>query len=93
LFYGFINLDGNADKINMRIFFQSFFQVGLVSISTILITKHLYFGIFILGFLISLLWSFNVSKIAVSTINKKITYSLGAGIGAVCGVLITNLFI
>jgi hypothetical protein len=56
-------------------------------------TGNLYFGIFILGFLISLLWSFNVSKIAVSTINQKITYSLGAGIGAVCGVLITNLFI
>jgi hypothetical protein len=76
----------------MRTFFQSFFQVGLVSISTILITKHLYFGIFIVGFLISLLWTFNVSRIAVSTIKQKLTYSLGAGIGAVCGVLITQLF-
>ena len=76
----------------MRIFFQSFLQIGLVSISTILITKHLYFGIFIVGSLISFLWTFNVSRIAVSTIKQKITYSLGAGIGAVCGVLITQLF-
>ena len=75
----------------MRTFFQSFFQVGLVSISTILITKHLYFGIFIVGFLISLLWTFNVSRIAVSTIKQKLTYSLGAGTGAVCGVLLTQL--
>lgn len=76
----------------MRTFFQSFFQVGLVSVSTILITKHLYWGIFVVGFLISLLWTFNVSRISVSTINQKLTYSLGAGIGAVCGVLITQLF-
>jgi hypothetical protein len=75
----------------MRTFFQSFFQIGLVSISTVLITKHLYFGIFIVASLISLLWTFNVSRIAVSTVKQKITYSLGAGFGAVCGVLLTQI--
>ena len=75
----------------MRTFFQSFLQIGLVSISTILITKDLYFGIFIVGSLISFLWTYNVSRIAVSTMKQKITYSLGAGTGAVCGVLITQL--
>jgi hypothetical protein len=76
----------------MKTFFQSFFQIGLVSVSTVLITKHLYYGIFIVAFLISLLWTFNVSRIAVSTIKQKLIYSLGAGIGAVCGVLLTQLF-
>jgi len=76
----------------MRIFFQSFLQIGLVSISTILITKHIYFGIFVSAFLISLLWTFNVSRIAVSTIKQKLIYSLGAGTGAICGVFITQLF-
>jgi hypothetical protein len=76
----------------MKIFFQSYLQVGLVSVSTILITKHCYFGIFIVGFLISLLWTYNVSRIAISTFNQKITYSLGAGTGAVSGVLLTQLF-
>ena len=75
----------------MKLFFYSYLQLALVSISTILITKHLYFGIFIVGSLISFLWTFNVSRIAVSTIKQKITYSLGAGTGAVCGVLITQL--
>jgi hypothetical protein len=75
----------------MKIFFQSFFQIGLVSVSTILITKHLYFGIFVVSFLITLLWTFNVSRIAVSTIKQKLIYSLGAGAGAVCGVLLTQL--
>jgi hypothetical protein len=76
----------------MKIFFYSFCQIGLVSVSTILITKHLYYGIFVVAFLISLLWTFNVSRIAVSTIKQKLIYSLGAGIGAVCGVLLTQLF-
>ena len=76
----------------MKTFFQSFFQIGLVSVSTILITKHLYYGIFVVAFLISLLWTFNVSRIAVSTIKQKLIYSLGAGAGAVCGVLLTQLF-
>ena len=76
----------------MRTFFQSFLQIGLVSISTVLITKHLYYGIFVVAFLISLLWTFNVSRIAVSTIQQKLIYSFGAGTGAVCGVLLTQLF-
>ncbi len=76
----------------MKLFLQSFLQVGLVSISTVLITKQIYFGIFIVGFLISLLWTYNVSRIAISTLNQKITYSLGAGTGAVTGVLLTQLF-
>jgi hypothetical protein len=76
----------------MRNFFTSFFQIGLVSISTIFITKHFYIGIFIVASLISLLWTFNVSRIAISTIKEKIIYSLGAGTGAVCGVLLTQLF-
>jgi hypothetical protein len=75
----------------MKTFFQSFLQIGLVSISTILITKHLYYGIFVVAFLISLLWTFNVSRIAVSTMKQKLIYSLGAGTGAVCGVLITQI--
>ena len=75
----------------MKTFFQSFLQIGLVSISTILITKHLYYGIFVVAFLISLLWTFNVSRIAISTMKQKLIYSLGAGTGAVCGVLITQI--
>jgi hypothetical protein len=75
-----------------KIFLQSFFQIGLVSISTILITKHYYLGIFVVAFAISLLWTYNVSKIAISSFKQKLTYALGAGSGAVCGVLLTQLF-
>jgi hypothetical protein len=77
----------------IKIFLQSFFQVGLVSVSTIFITKHFYLGVFLTAFAISLLWSYNVSKIAISSLKQKIIYSLGAGIGALSGVFITQLFI
>jgi hypothetical protein len=76
----------------MKIFFQSFFQVGLVAVSTILITKGYMVGIFIVSFLISLLWAFNVSRVAISTLNQKLTYAFGAGCGSVVGVLILKYF-
>lgn len=75
----------------MKIFIQSFFQVGLVAVSTILITKGYLIGVFIVSFLISLLWAFNVSRVAISTLNQKLTYALGAGLGSVTGILILKM--
>lgn len=77
----------------MKTFLTSFLQVGLVAINTYLITHLYWLGIFIVSFLISLLWAFNVSKIAISTTNKKITYALGAGCGAVVGLFLVKLII
>ena len=77
----------------MKIFLQSFFQVGLVAVNTMLIAKSLYIGVFIVSFLISLLWAFNVSKVSVSTLNQKLTYAFGAGCGAITGLLILKFFI
>lgn len=77
----------------MKIFFQSYFQIGLVAINTMLIAKGYILGVFLVSFLISLLWAFNVSEVAISTLNQKITYALGAGFGAVSGLLIIRLFI
>lgn len=77
----------------MKTFFASFFQIALVAINTYFITKMNFIAIFIVSYLISLLWAFNVSRVAVSTINQKITYAFGAGCGALTGLLIiTKLF-
>ena len=76
----------------MKTFATSFLQVGLVAINTYLITHLHWVGIFIVSFLISLLWAFNVSKIAISTTNQKLTYALGAGCGAISGLLILKMF-
>jgi hypothetical protein len=74
----------------MKIFFQSFFQIGLVAINTMLISKGIFIGVFVVSFLISLLWAFNVSKVAISTMKQKIIYAFGAGCGAVIGLLLIS---
>ena len=72
----------------MKIFFTSFTQIGLVAINTYFITQLNYVAIFFVSFLISAIRCYNVAKVPVSTLNQKLTYSLGAGTGAVCGLLI-----
>lgn len=70
---------------NTKIFLTSFFQIGFVAVNTVLIAKGIVIGIFITSFIISLLWCFNVTKISVSTLEQKLVYSLGAGLGAISG--------
>jgi len=74
----------------MKIFLQSFFQIALVAINTLLISKQLFLGVFFASFAISLLWAFNVSKIALSTFKQKTIYALGAGCGAITGMYLIN---
>jgi hypothetical protein len=75
----------------MKIFFTSFLQIALVAINTILLQERIILGVFMASFLISFVWCFNVAKVSVSTIKQKITYSLGAGSGAVAGLYLTQL--
>jgi len=77
----------------MKTFLTSFLQVGCVAINTYFITQLNWIGIFIASFTISLLWAFNVSKISVSTTNQKLTYALGAGCGAICGLGLVKIFL
>jgi len=74
----------------MKTFFQSFLQIGLVAINTLLISKQMFLWVFICSSLISLLWAFNVSKIALSDLRQKLIYSLGAGCGAITGMLLVK---
>jgi len=77
----------------MKIFFQSFFQVGLVAVNTLLISKQLFLGVFVCSTFISLLWAFNVSKIALSDLRQKLIYAFGAGTGAITGLCIVKFFL
>ena len=77
----------------MKIFLTSFIQVGLVAINTLLIARGLFLGVFVVSFIISLIWCYNVGKISVSTLNQKFTYALGAGCGSVTGLLILKFIL
>jgi hypothetical protein len=72
----------------MKLFFQSFTQVGLVAVNTWLISRGYIVSVFLVSFLISLIWAFNVAKVSISTTREKIIYALGAGFGAITGLLI-----
>ena len=74
----------------MKTFFTSFFQIGMVAINTYFITQMYWVGIFIVSALISLLWCYNVANVSVSTTNQKLTYSLGAGLGAITGLFLVK---
>ena len=72
----------------MKLFFQSVTQVGLVAVNTWLISHGYIVSVFLVSFLISLIWAFNVAKVSVSTTREKLIYALGAGCGAISGLLI-----
>jgi hypothetical protein len=78
---------------NIKIFFTAFFQIALVAINTLLINRGYIVGIFLASFTISMLWSYNVSKIALSDFRNKLIYSFGAGFGALFGYLFITIFI
>ena len=51
----------------MKLFTTGFMQVFFVAVNTFFISKEYYVGVFICGFIISMIWSWNVKKIAFGT--------------------------
>jgi hypothetical protein len=74
----------------MKLFFRAYLQTTMVAISTIMISQQILVGVFLVGFLVSILWTFNVSTLAFSSTKQKIIYSLGAGLGSMSGVVFFN---
>lgn len=68
-----------------------FLQVSLVAANTWMISNNVVYGIFIVSFLISLVWSINVKKIAFGSWLDRALYSFGAGSGALFGVYVAKL--
>lgn len=77
----------------LKIYFTSFLQVGFVCVNTVLISKGYVLCIFLASITISLIWSYNVAKIALSNFKEKIIYSFGAGSGSVIGYYFINYFL
>ena len=75
----------------MKTFLTSYFQIMLVALNTIFLMEKNFTMVFIVAYLISLLWAFNVAKVSVSTLKLKLIYALGAGCGAVTGLFLTTL--
>jgi hypothetical protein len=69
----------------MRIFVTGFIQVYFVAINTYFLAHSFYLGVFMAAFLISMIWSYNVKRVAFGSTRVRIIYSFGAALGAVAG--------
>jgi len=73
------------------LFFTGLVQVYFVSVNTYFLSKEMYFGVFIAAFMISVIWSYNVKKIAFGSTIDRIIYALGASVGSILGLYSSSL--
>lgn len=66
-------------------FFYAWAQVALVALNTFQIANAQWIGALVVGFLISLLWTFNVRRAAFGTWADRMIYSTGAMCGTATG--------
>lgn len=75
------------------LFTTALVQVSLVAANVIFISRGQIVSMLITGFLISLLWTFNIKKIAFSTIRDRFVYATGAMVGTGIGYYVTKILI
>jgi hypothetical protein len=75
-----------------RLLISGYVQVLLVAVNVYQISHGHYIGALIVGFLISLVWTFNVKSIALGTWTDRIAYSLAAAAGTMTGMALPQLF-
>jgi hypothetical protein len=75
----------HINKPNLILFLTGFVQVYFVSVNTYFLAHGIYLGVLVAAFMISLIWSFNVKKVAFGTVTDRIIYSLGATAGSLFG--------
>jgi hypothetical protein len=77
----------------MKLFTTGFLQVFFVCVNTYFIGKEMYMAVFVVGCIISIVWTYNVKKISIGSFADRMIYALGAGVGAVSGLFAsTHLF-
>jgi len=75
----------------VSIFLSSLLQIFFVSVNTILISKEMVIQAGVCGFLLSLVWTFNIRRITIASWGERISYCLGAGIGTSSGIIFIKL--
>lgn len=72
-------------KHKLSLFVTGTIQVYFVAINTYFLSKEFYIGVTFAAFMISMIWSYNIKKIAFGTLTDRVLYSLGATLGSVAG--------
>jgi len=82
-------------KQKTTLFITGAIQVYFVAINTYFLSREFYLGVTFAAFMISMIWSHNIKKIAFGTLTDRVLYSLGATVGSLAGLAtskaLTNL--
>lgn len=76
----------------LLLFFTGMVQVLLVALNTYQLAHKKWVGCFIIGFLISFIWTFNVKRVAFGKFWERIIYASGAAVGTILGLFLSILF-
>ncbi len=82
---------GKETQDRLSLFATGLIQVLLVGLNTWQISHDKYIGAFIVGFLISFVWTWNVKKIAFGSTSDRFIYAFGAAVGTISGLMIAKL--
>ena len=74
-------------KNYLVLFLSSFVHLFLGAYNIWQIANNLPIQVTVVGFLIAFIWTFNVKRIATSTMTERVVYSMGAGIGTTMGMI------
>lgn len=77
----------------VSLFLTGFIQVFLVVANTYFVSNVFFIGVLTMGFLISFVWSFNVKRVVLGTMQDRIVYSAGASLGSVAGLYASTLLL
>lgn len=78
-------------RLAVSLFARGVIYVGLQAANVVQLSKHHYVGAFAVGFLISLLWSWNVKDVAARGGWGGVVYAGGAAVGTVLGMWLSGL--
>lgn len=74
----------------VQLFATGFIQVFLVAFNTYAISRDQLLGSWVASLAISLVWTFNIKKVALGSRTDQFIYAFGASAGNVCGVIFSK---
>ena len=75
------------------LFFTALSQVFFVAMQPLLIIHHRIIPMLICGFLISMIWTFNIKKVAFGNMADRFVYAFGAMAGTGFGFMVSNFIV
>lgn len=82
-------LENSTVRTKVGLFTTGLVQVLLVAVNSYQIPHQKWLGAFIVGFLISLIWSWNVKRIAFGSTLDRFMYAFGAATGTLAGMFLS----